>query len=309
MPKRSRRERAAKSFRKPVRRDAKTPPKPRWQRVSTWAATAIFAPVLVAILIAAITQGLHFSNSHSPATRINADMSRPPVKIDRIEIVPYTDNFVAAERFSPRQVRKGLGGFPSSVGAVSTLGADIQVSAEGNRAGLVRIVNIHVLKTCRSPLTGTLFLSPPPQGTVPAVDLGFNLDKTDPRPQETLRRQNIDGSLRLGADYFLQHEYDLKLGEPLTLVLGAQTYHYDCKFRFKLDLVVNGVATTELIDNHGKPFQVCAQIEPRSPSANIDFRAYSALYVLSNMAHPSSTGPLRWVEENPRRWREPSIFK
>jgi hypothetical protein len=307
MSKRYHRKRAATPVQKPAGRDATTPAKPWWQRASTWLATAILAPVIAAISIVAITNGLNLNKNESSATSISPDLSKPPVKIDRIEIVPYDENFVAADRISLLQVRKDPD--PADYGAVSTQDVTIEVSAEGNRAGLVRIVNIHVLKDCSRPLNGTFWFGGFLQGTLPAVDLAFNLDGVDPPAQEAPKFYGDP----LGADYFLQHEYDLKLGEPLALALSAQTSQYYCSFRFQLDLIVNGVATTEIIDSSGKPFQVSAsaQLGPSPAIADIDFPAYGALYVLSSIANPKGTagnGTLTWVEENPGKWRVPKGY-
>lgn len=265
--------------------------------------TTVCAPVLVGVLVAAILHNLDLNSSASSAATKTPDLSLPPVKVDRLDIFPYNGNLVTAGKISSAQLRgkpvtEGL----ESLGAVSGLGVNIQVNAEGNRTGLVRIVGIHVLKTCGPPLRGTFFFNPP-QGNLQAVNLGFDLDNSDPRAQEVLTRLNDAGGLRFAADYFLQHEYDLNLGEPLTLVLAAQTYRHECNFRFQLDLIVNGSETTEIIDNHGRPFQVSAEAESRSPKGYIGFPAYRALYVPSDIPNSNASGILTWVAENPRTWR------
>lgn len=273
---------------------------PWWHRFAAWGATVIVAPVIAAVLIAVIKPQLDagLKPAHLPAPPVKgsskpAHPPGPPVKIDRVANFSSNNGFVAANIISPAQLRNDWKGINTAQDQDST----IQVSVEGNRKGIVRIVNIQVLKTCAEPLRGTYFYGPP-QGSRSNLDLGFDLDEDNPSARVIRSWQIKDLSPHLGASYFFGHEYDLRQGEPLTLVLDSQTHNHSCEFRYQLDLVVNGKPTTEIIDNAGQPFRVSANLTEGFRT----FSAYRALYVQSNFVNPWATQPVHWIPENPGTW-------
>lgn len=264
--------------------------------MTTWAG-GVATSVVVAVLGAAAVYGVHavLSRPQRP------DLSGPPVKIEQIEVTSLNDDLLSAsvDRSAPPNIY--------GHGFVPAVGITALIHATGNRSGLVRIVDIHVLKSCSAPLRGTLVFLPP-QGALGTLGIGFDLDSRDPVARDI---PGVTYGLQtLGASYFASHEYDLKLGEPITLALTAQTAQHYCTFKFELDLLVNGSPVTQIVDDHGKPFAASAEYEVATEGKGTapDFPLYGALYVSQFTLNPCASSG-RLVAENPRTWRQPTSYK
>jgi hypothetical protein len=267
--------------------------RPWWRPMTAWAGSATTS-VIVAVVCAIAVYAVHSELSRPE----RADLSAPPVKVEGVEVSPLDNDLLSARVIhSARTVNVNHDGL------VPAMGITALIHAEGNRNGLVRIVDIQVVKTCAAPLRGTIFFFPP-QGETSTLGIGFDLD--DPR---TVAREipsvgAVYGPERLGPSYFANHEYDLTLGEPITLAITAETARYFCKFRFELDLLVNGRPATEIIGDGGKPFLASAEYDVPHQGWLPAFSVYGALYVagFTTNACAASDG---LVAENPRTWHYP----
>lgn len=138
----------------------------------------------------------------------------------------------------------------------------IQLILRGNRKFPVRILNMHAVGHCTSPLSGTYF----EWGTAGAdfsTRIGFNLDKADPAAQQWEMYNTFGGS------YFESYTVSLKEGEEHVFqIAGMAKYHY-CAFKIQLTVLTNNGITTETVDNKGRPFEV---------SGTLPWRDYRELY-------------------------------
>ena len=186
-------------------------------------------------------------------------------------------------------------------GLVPAMGITALIHAEGNRNGLVRIVDIQVIKACVAPLRGTIFFFPP-QGEISTLGIGFDLDDRRPVAREVPSVGAAYGIEKFGPSYFANYEYDLTLGEPITLAITAETTRYFCKFRFDLDLLVNDKPATEIIDDGGKPFVASAEYDVPDQGWLPKFSRYGALYVAPDTVNGCADS-YGLVAENPSKWR------
>ena len=260
--------------------------------MTTWAG-GVATSVIVAVVAAVAVYGVHAVLSRGP----QPDLSAPPVKVDSIDISPLDNDLLSA-----RLIRPAPPGIYDA-GLVPAVGITALIHAEGNRDGLVRIVDIHVLKTCSAPLRGTLVYIPP-QEYLDTLGIGFDLDDPAPVASEISRPAGY-GYQDLGPSYFAQREYDLKLGEVVTIAVTAETAQHFCEFRFELDLLVNGRPVTQIVTDGGKPFVVSAEYHAASHGSTPDFRRYGALYVGRFTVDPCASND-RLVAENPRTWQPPA---
>jgi hypothetical protein len=260
---------------------------PWWRPLTTWAGR-VTTSVLITALGALAAYGVHLllSSTKKP------DLSGPPVKIEEIQVTPLDDDLLSGKVIHSARTA-------DDQGLVSAIGITALIRAVGNRSGLVRIIDIQVLKTCSAPLRGTMFFVPP-QGALFTVGMGFDLDNPNPVAREIHNVGATYGIQRLGASYFASQEYDLKLGEPVTLALTAQTARYFCRFSFELDLLVNGRPARQIINDEGKLFSASAEYDLREGLP--DFRAYGALYTDEYTIDPCASSD-KLVEENPHTWR------
>jgi hypothetical protein len=266
--------------------------RPWWGATTTWAGRVVTS-VVVTVLGTAAVYGVH-----SVLSRGREDLSAPPVKIEAIEVYALDNDLLSAKAIRSARVVK-----INTQGLIPAVGITGLIHAEGNRNGLVRIIDIHVLKSCGAPLRGTLVFLPS-QGEINNLGIGFNLDDANPVAEEVPNSAALYGLKKLGPSYFALHEYDLTLGEPITLAISAETTSYFCKFSFELDLLVNGRPVTQIIEDGGKPFVVSAEYDLPGEGWLPDFRAYSTLYVPEFTVNACSSDS-GLVAENPQTWQYP----
>jgi hypothetical protein len=265
----------AKSQAKPSR-SAKPQPaaQSREQRalhgLATWTGGLVTA-VVAAVLAAIVTVEISPHNAAAAQTAITRH--GPPVKIDSVTVLRTTGQagtyvFQRALYLSPtelyelNQLQDGTPGYTDwfrSRGGVDPFSSNVQLVVEGNAEKAVRITNMSLLKTCRAPLSGTLFESPS-AGNEPSILIDFNLDSPNSVAQ-TVTRQ----------DYFSRYTISLQPGEVQVIQISALTERYYCQYEIQLDVLVGARATVETVTDDGKPFQVSAIYGSNSP--------YHVLYV------------------------------
>jgi hypothetical protein len=183
-----------------------------------------------------------------------------------------------------------------ALGAANVNVAMTTLAVTGNRGSLVRITDIRALAQCQAPLTGTLFFSPT-AGSTYSAKIGFDLDKPNPFAQNVVDDPAQEAPPTFTGTYFPDHEYDLAPGEPATFVLTARTTKHYCRYRYQFDLLVNGRPATQIVDDHGKPFEVTAQAYTYSRARQQTFfTSYRALYVSPLVTNNRVTG---WSPANP----------
>jgi hypothetical protein len=203
-----------------------------------------------------------------PAT--SADPAAPPVKIEKIDFPEHDGQSMvgrkplAKARVAPLIKRLNHGAVGSvlrPLGNVDTESTSFAVRMEGNTSKPVRITNMHAVATCTAPLNGVLFYNPN-AGEQFNPQIAFDLDQPDPIARGRGKDDGRGNPVYKG-EYFVNHEYVLKLGEPATFVVSATTREHYCEFHLVMDLLVNGAPTTQKIENDGKPFTVSAGLGTR----------------------------------------------
>ncbi|GAA0321591.1 hypothetical protein NE235_18835 [Actinoallomurus spadix] len=263
--------------------------------LSTWSKTALVGPVVATVVGAAILKIVGLADGGGPAAGPKPDLKAPPVLINRlgIEHVESEASMATGTVMNAAQVARlnQQNGYnrdvysPAGDQRLRALGAaNVNVSmttlaVTGNRGSLVRVTNIRALAQCQAPLTGTLFFSPT-AGSTYSAKIGFDLDKPNPFAQNVVDDPTEETPPRFTGTYFPDHEYDLAPGEPATFVLTARTTKHYCRYRYQFDLLVNGKPATQVVDDHGRPFEVTAQAFAYSRARErTEFSSYRALYV------------------------------
>lgn len=300
------------TVREPDAAQAPEKPKPWFKGLSAWTKTAIVGPVAAAVLGAAILKIVGLGDGGGSSAGPTPDLHSPPVMINRLRIehLPAEASMAtgtvvrAAEVSRVNQENGNMRGDAfneasdqrlRALGAANVNVATTTLAVTGNRKGLVRITDIRVLAQCQSPLTGTLFFAPT-EGTSYTAKIGFDLDKPNPSAQNVIGGGD-EGSPKFVGSYFLDHEYDLALGEPATFVLTARTTKYYCQYRYRFELLVNGKPTTQVVDDHGRPFAVTAEAyEFSTARSGWTFSSYRALYVSPMLTNGQRTG---WSAADP----------
>jgi len=126
--------------------------------------------------------------------------------------------------------------------------AAVQVVLRGNSSSSAVITNISVVKSCSSPLDGTLLESPAAAEDT-SIYMGFNLDDALPIAQKYQNGQ-------LYGSYFAAHTITLTRGQVQTLVIHVETAQHFCQFTFEMQVDTANGRTTEMIKDGLKPFAV-----------------------------------------------------
>ena len=159
-----------------------------------------------------------------------------PVHIDSVRVIPLPAHgdshaFANALVLSDTELSQlNLLRYPSSYAwfvsrhAVDVGSTGTEIVIEGNRNHTVRITDMQPVVSCQSPLTGTLFFSPP-AGAEMSTQLLFDLDNPNAPPSYIMQDQN--GNPTQGKDFFGTYTVSLKQGEQYTFkVIGG---HFACK--------------------------------------------------------------------------------
>lgn len=208
------------------------------------------------------------SASSAPASPASSPTAGPPVQINSVQVVQSVRSpglaLPAVVRLSQAQLAQlnfdTYNQVLSSEGGIRVGTSQVDVAVTGNAATPARITGINVIdRSCRPPLTGTLFETGGGQGEGPTIAVSFDLDAPDPVPLTTS-----------GQEFFIVHTISLQLGEQQTLVIESATERHFCQYELQLVVLVGSHTTTETITDHGKPFQALAT----APFSN-----YGAIYV------------------------------
>jgi hypothetical protein len=210
--------------------------------------------------------------------RIDLAMVDESRRADEIYVLPQKLMLTARELRQLNQLSPGAlyDNWFRSRGGVGPDESVVKIVIEGNRPYHVQVVNMGITEHCGPPLTGTLFYNAPAGGPNPVVGIDFNLDLPRPFPQ------NGDQT----GSWFQQHTIDLGPGESQTLEVVSYSSRY-CEYSIALT-VVDGVNTvTEIVADHGRPFQVSGLLQ--APAH------YKALYV--GGTRPRDFAP--FIQQNP----------
>lgn len=185
--------------------------------------------------------------------------------------------------------------FWSSIHAIPVGDAYTNVTVIGNAKTTVTITGINVVKDCRAPLTGSLFINGS-QGVNGTIGLGFDLDS----PIDYARTVNYG----YHGDFFKSHVVTLAPGEAQTFDIQVQTLTHYCQFAFQMTVATPGGSVTESITNNGKPFEltgtetVSGRILPYSKYSDVYIGGIDATLIPS--LH-DRTGD--FVQVNPKTFR------
>jgi hypothetical protein len=178
--------------------------------------------------------------------------------------------------------------------------AGIQLIVQGNRSGLVQIINLTARESCFKPLRGALFYAPA-QGADMSAHL--HLDLNDPQAPIGYTEAN---SHVIHPDYFGDYTISLRQGEVFTFQITASVTDEYCQFTLALTGIVNGKTFTESVSNDGRPFRVTSLFLDPPVARNVpNFTSYQDLYLFGAAAdykhEPSGTS--LWVRGDPKSYR------
>ena len=177
-----------------------------------------------------------------------------------------------------------LGGYQAST--------DTQLVVQNNQVQEIRVLDMHVVKSCRAPLTGTLIYSPNAGGD-PTIQLGFNLDSPSTEAETSSEAVASDWK----PDYFAGHTVTVMPGAQQVFNIRVTTLKQSCAFRFLLSLLVGSRKTYQLIDDSGSPFRISAIA---GTAAELKYSAYEAMYA-GGVASPPRDHD-RFVRVNPKTY-------
>jgi hypothetical protein len=177
-----------------------------------------------------------------------------------------------------------------------------QLAVRNRLSSSVNITDIRVLKSCQSPLNGTIFdgrsrltsIGPSDVNT----ELGFNLDSPDPEAMVARGwdvsqwKQEYASGPTVSIPGKTTHVFDIK-----TIAL-----HHACKFSIQLTIVDSAGVVYQTFNDYGQPFRVSAPLPgvlKREKPRDHPFDGYQRLYV-GGPASPWHDGT--WVRENPKTW-------
>ena len=281
--------------------------RPLWKTPVGWVG-ALMTAVVTGVAVALATS---FSQ-HVVSAEQQTTPKGPPVEVENVAAAPLYGDSIAFSR--PLDLsRTQLGAFDSTAagyqlgwdgknqdypwawehGGAAVNGVTVRVDVQGNRKTAVRIEGMQLSEQCRSPVTGTLFYSPP-AGSYPVIHIGFNLDRVHPVAQLL-----NDESLTFGGPYFLQNTITLAYGEQQQIQLLAITQEHYCEFRVDMSVLEGNSIVHQIIGNGNQPFRVTSSIttpDPVTPRIkDVKFAAYQRLYVGGVASWCGSN----WIRANP----------
>jgi hypothetical protein len=217
--------------------------------------------IVVAALGIALTNALvpQFGKGINQLTQ-----SGEAVNIDDLSVWRIGSYLAFESEFSPAQVetlndQSEQEQWLVDQGAVDMGSVEVRLALSGNRADVVRIVNMTPVSDCsQPPYSGALFVSPAAGGES-ITRLSFDLDDPDPVAKTT----NVEDGASREEPYFANNTLSLKQDEQQVFIVTATTRLHLCSFDLDLSILENGTIRTQTIDNHGSPFQVTAPLADR----------------------------------------------
>ncbi|MFF0770898.1 hypothetical protein ACFYUK_18580 [Nonomuraea wenchangensis] len=165
-------------------------------------------------------------------------------------------------------------------GAVDPEVTTIKLVLRGDREKRVRITGMRALSKCVAPLTGT-YMSSFSAGQDTLIGVGLNLDRPNPRAQIIALDSNgfPDWPMRMVGDYFATKTVSLKQDEEVVFEVWAQTMKHYCEFRLEVTVIDGDKEVRQVIDNHGQPFRVSAELlSEQERGTSVIPHAYDVVY-------------------------------
>lgn len=156
--------------------------------------------------------------------------------------------------------------------------SDTQLVVQNTRNYGIQVLNMNVLKSCSSPMTGTLFYEPP-QGAVLNVQVGFDLDSVDTEAK-------VENGFNLTAtspDYFSKYTVSIEPHGKEVFDISAQTSRHSCTFRYQFLILDGQKRTIQVVGDGSAPFKVTAVV---AGAGRNPFSSYEGLYVVGNFGIP-----------------------
>jgi hypothetical protein len=206
-------------------------------------------------------------------------LSENPIELQELGVWSFPGFFVLPKN-APNvndtaavvQYMKAHGGYPAS--------SVTQLVVQNTRNYPIRILDMQVVKNCQQPLTGTLFYNPP-QGADLSIEVGFDLDSTDPEAKLT-RGPGITASL---PDYFSRYTVSISPGAQEVFDIRSVTTKYSCTFRYEVTVLDGQHEVQQLIGDGNQPFRISAVV---GTSATIPFAKYRLVYIGDDPQVPGS---------------------
>lgn len=279
---------------------ASQPKKPIWRRPVTWlggVATAVSVGILINVL-STQAQRIAPANASPAITQKRPPVNGPPLKVlseDPINIeqlgTVVFPGMIAIKNDQLSSIQAiPESNYLSSRGAYPTL-VNTQIAVQNNRSYSIQIIDMHVMKSCQAPLTGTLFYAPA-QGAVESVQVGFNLDSND----TSAKVANGDSITSSSPDYFAKYTVSIDPGGKQVFDIIDETAQHSCTFRYQFTILDGGKKVYQTIGNGSQPFKIDAVI---ASSGRNPFGAYRALYVSGNFGYPGDENN-RFAQVNPK---------
>jgi len=260
--------------------------KPLWRRTALWAAglgTAVATGVLVNVLTlqaqrvtqpptSGLASSARYTNqatlpdrtstrpSRSPSGSPLTVVSEDPLNIDQMVVwvfptrylpsvtqLSYVNSLIEAPGFASRPA---FNQWFYSHGAYEAGGTSTQLVVQNNRPYPIRIIDMNIVKSCQSPLTGTLFFGA--GGAVDAtVGLGFNLDSPDTEAELT----QGTGPNQWKPDYFAKYTISIQPGAQQVFDIWALTSKHACSYEFQATVLDGSRKTNQMIEDGNEPFR------------------------------------------------------
>ncbi|MCX5276830.1 hypothetical protein [Streptomyces virginiae] len=135
--------------------------------------------------------------------------------------------------------------------------SNLQVVVQGNADGEVQISNLRVLITGRQEPSRTVGVVCPSAGEANPRPISIDLDKASPRAVYTSSSGRPFG-------------FTVKQGETETFPITATAHAAHYSWRLEFDMTWGTETSTQLVDDHGKPFRTAPR--PAGPSWVWDFQ-------------------------------------
>ena len=192
-------------------------------------------------------------------------LSEDPINTEFLHVVAFpgkvflTNNELSAIKPGPvRTYLYSRGGYPTLV--------NTQLVVQNSRSYPIHIIDMHVIKSCHAPLTGTLFYQPA-QGAIQSIQMFFNLDSTDTGAKVTKGAQSSDSL----PDYFSRYTVSISPGDDQVFDILAETARYSCTFRYEAT-ILDGGKVYQTIGDGSQPFKISAVV---TGAGKVPFARYS----------------------------------
>lgn len=285
---------------------------PFWRKPAVWLgslATVVLGGVLISVLSAEaqrIVPSAPASLTPAPERSGSAGAGPPlivvseqPLNVDDFAYWSFPGRLV----LSPSQLKHlnsifladptslPVANYFDSLGGYALAGTETQVVVQNKRSHPVRIIDMHVIKSCHAPPTGTVFDSPG-QAADETIGLEFNLDSAD-TGAKIARGYGTSPT----TDYFSEYTISIEPGSQQVLRLETATSHHSCTFWYRATILDGEKKVYQLIGDGRQPFRISSGT---NGTAINYLSGYSVAYV-GGPGSPSRNGA--FVRVNPKTYR------